>query len=431
MNTVDTEDSLQKIMNDKNETPKKIIAFLLIYSHFLAGCVTTSGGQNSMTKAGPELSSSYEEKAVAPISMTAKLDVIIPVFDPGLSENAVNYEEEGVWPELRRAESNRFAYKLKQALDNSDAFGAVRVTPDKTASGDLYVLGKIMESDGQDVKFKLNVVDISGKEWLDDTLKHEVKESFYKNYRNSNVDPYAPVFKEAADKIIEILKKRDVSELDNLKYIADLRFGASFNEAAFMEYTNTDANYIKLVSKPSDSDPMFQRVKAIRVREQLFIDSLQQNYTSFVQDMDDSYLKWQEASFTEKQLREQAEREGVMKAIGGFLLVALAVAAAVSSGNNSTSYGGSDPTLATAAVASGVAGAWMLSSSFKSKEEAELHKDAINELGESMNMELASRIVSFENETVELTGNIQEQFTQWRAFLKRIYEQEATPSTDI
>ena len=414
-------------MNNKHETPKKFIAWLLIYSHFLAGCVTT-GSQNGVIKAGPELSSSYEEKAVETTPIATKLDVIIPVFDPGLSETAENYEEDGIWPELRRAEANRFAYKLKQALDDSNAFAAVRVTPDKTASGDLYVLGKIEESNGQDVKFVLNVIDISGKEWLNKTFKHEVKESFYKNYRSSGTDPYAPVFKQAADKIIEALKKRSFSELDDLKYIADLRFGASFNDAVFLEYMNTGGKYIKLVSKPSDNDPMLQRVIAIRVREQLFVDSLQQNYASFSQSMDDSYLRWQEASFTETQLRKEAETKSVMKAIGGVLLIGLAIAAAVASGNNS-SFGTPDPGLATAAIVGGVAGAWMLSSSFKSKEEAEFHKGAIDELGESINIEMAPRVVSFEDETVELTGNIQEQFTQWREFLKRIYEQEATPDT--
>lgn len=414
-------------MNNNRETPQKIIACLLIYTHFLAGCVTT-GSQNGIIKAGPELSSSYEEKTIEAISMGAKLDVIIPVFDPGLSETAENYEEDGIWPELRRAEANRFAYKLKQALDDSNAFAAVRVTPDKTASGDLYVLGKVEESNGQDVKFVLNVIDISGKEWLNKTFKHEVKESFYKNYRSSGTDPYAPVFKQAADKIIDALKKRSFSELDDLKYIADLRFGASFNDAIFMEYMNTEGNYFKLVSKPSDNDPMLQRVITIRVREQLFVDSLQQNYASFSQNMGDSYLRWQEASFTETQLRKEAETKSVMKAIGGVLLIGLAIAAAVASGDNS-SFGTPDPGLATAAIVGGVAGAWMLSSSFKSKEEAEFHKGAIDELGESINIEMAPRVVSFEDETVELTGNIQEQFTQWREFLKRIYEQEATPDT--
>ncbi|PHS71647.1 MAG: hypothetical protein COB23_00585 [Methylophaga sp.] len=412
-------------MNNRDQTAKKVITYILIFSHFLVGCATT-GGQQTTAKAGPKSSSSYEEKVIETISTAPKLDVIIPIFNPGLSENAENYQEEGIWPELRRAEANRFAYKLKQALDNSHEFGAVRVTPDETASGDLYVLGTIEESDGQDVKFKLNVVDISGKEWLDKTFKHEVQESFYKNNRNSGKDPYDPVFKAAVDKIIAALKKRSSSELDNLKYIADLRFGASFNDAAFMEYMDTNGKYIKLVSKPSDSDPLFQRVMAIRVREQLFVDNLQQNYVSFSQNMDTSYLSWQEASFTEKKLRKEAKNEGILKTLGGVALIALAIVAATSKKKKN-----SNAAINTATIASGVGGALLIFSGFKSREEAKSHQDALNELGESINLELEPRVISFEDESVELTGNIQQQFKQWREFLKRIYEQESTPNTEL
>jgi hypothetical protein len=285
------------------------------------------------------------------------------------------------------------------------------------------VLGKIIESDGQDVKFKLNVVDISGKEWVNSTLKHEVTEGFYRNSRNKGKDPYDPIFEQAADKIVEALKKRSAPELDDLKYIADLQFGASFNDAAFMEYMNTERNQIKLVSKPSDDDPLFQRVKAIRIREQLFVDNLQQNYVSFSQNMDDSYLAWQEASFTEKKLRKEAQTEGILKTLGGIALIALAIAAG--SDNDSS------VAVETAAVVGGIGGALLIADGFKSRKEAKFHKDAINELGESINLDMQPQVISFEAESVELTGNIQNQFKQWRAFLQRIYEQESTPNTEL
>lgn len=414
-------------MNNKFQTSKKIITYLLIFSHFLVGCVTT-GGQSNTSKAGPKLSSAYEEQlAQESVSEAPKLDVIIPVFDPGLSGNSKDYKEEDIWPELRRAEANRFAFQLKQALDNSNEFGAVRVSPDETASGDLYLLGKINESDGQTVEFDLSVVDISGKEWLDKTFKHEVEEAFYNDIRNSGKDPYEPVFEKAAAKIIKALKAHKVTELDNLKYLADLRFGASFNDAAFMEYMENTRDHLKLVSKPSDNDPLYQRIKAIRVREQLFVDNLQQNYASFSQSMDASYLRWQEASFTEKQLREEAESDSLMKTLGGIALIGLAIAAAASSDGDSFS----DNALDVGAIAGGIGGALLISSGFDSREEAKFHQDAINEIGESINIELAPQVISMESETVELTGNIQEQFTQWRAFLKRIYDQESTPEVAL
>lgn len=416
-------------MMNKAEIPKKFLACVFILSFFLAGCVTT-GSQKSAHKAGPKPSSSYDEKTVTAVSTQPKLDVIIPVFDPGLAEHEGNYAEKGIWPELRRAEANRFAYKLKQALDNSSMFGAVRVTPDETASGDIYVLGKINESNGQDIEFDLSVVDITGREWLNDTFEHEVLESFYNDVRNDNKDPYAPAFDAAADDIIEALQKRSTSDLNNIKAIADLRFGASFNDAAFAEYIDTNSRYIKLVSKPSDHDPLLQRVMAIRVREQLFIDNLQQNYASFSQNMDESYLKWQQASFTENKLQKESQKEGIYKTLGGVALIGLAILAGTASTNqDSEKDKGKKATMRTAAVLGGIGGAYLLSGGFKSKEEAKLHQDAINEIGESINIELAPQVVSFENETVKLTGNIQEQFAQWREFLKRIYEQESTPST--
>ena len=69
----------------------------------------------------------------------------------------------------------------------------------------------------------------------------------------------------------------------------------------------------------------------------------------------------------------------------------------------------------------------MLSESFKNVEEAKLHRNALNEMGGSINLEFSPQVVEFENETVELTGNAEQQFSQWRLFLQSIFEQESTP----
>jgi hypothetical protein len=139
--------------------------------------------------------------------------------------------------------------------------------------------------------------------------------------------------------------------------------------------------------------------------------------------MDYSYLEWQKASFTELTLLQQARREGIYKAIGGVLLVALAITTGIS--------GFSSVVLDSMAIAGGVGGTILIAKGYKSKKEAQLHQDAINELGESINLEMETQVISFEDETVELTGNIQQQFMQWREFLKRIYEQEATPNVEL
>ena len=414
---------------------KRTLVYVLILTHILTtGCVTTGGKFGGFSKAGPKLSSEYEQDENSTEFLSRpKLEVVIPIFDPGLSDKAKNYEEEGIWPELRRAESNRFAYKLKLALEKTRVFGAVRVTPNKTASGDLYILGEIKKSDGAEVAFNLEVIDISGREWMDKSFDHEVTEAFYKDPRNlstqwgvSNKDPYDPVFDKAAEKIVSLLKKRSTSELSDLQYISNLRFGANFTQDAFMQHLKIDDEEITLVSKPSDDDPMLQRVSSIRIREQMFVDSLQQNYANFSKKMDDSYWRWQEASLTEMKLKNDAERKAMWKALAGVLLIGLSIAAA-SSGNSNDNYYGPDPAATTAAVTGAVGGAWMLSESFKNVEEAKLHRNALNEMGGSINLEFSPQVVEFENETVELTGNAEQQFSQWRLFLQSIFEQESTP----
>lgn len=416
--------------NERFKTPSKILVYILILMQFLTGCSTTTMSKSDSGSAtGPQMQSEANEKVTQSSDAGTKLDVIIPAFSPGLDEESRNYEEEGVWPELRRAEANRFAYKLKQALDETGKFAAVRVSPNNTASGDLYVLGKIVESNGVEVDFDYEVVDASGKRWLNDSIKHEVSDGFYKNPRNAGKDAYDPAFAKAAQEIVKILMKQAPSKLDELKNIAALRFGASFNKAAFSPYLDSVSKPMKLLALPSDADPLYQRVQSVRVREQLFIDNLQQSYSGFSQQMEDSYLVWQKSSFTEMQLRSKARRNSLLKIVGGVLLVVAAVAVGAS-GNSRDSRDnniGRDVT----SILAGMGGAVLITSGVSSQAEAKMHADAINELGQSVDLEMSPQVVKFDEQTKELTGNVDEQFKQWRAFMGEMYELEATPQTQL
>ncbi|MDA3915625.1 MAG: hypothetical protein PF690_01440 [Deltaproteobacteria bacterium] len=406
---------------------KKIVTLFIIFTFLLSGCATHN---QTMSTVGPLPSSSYSKDVEKASMVTAPtLDVIIPVFDPGLQEDQSKDDNKDIWPELRRAEANRFAYKLKGKLEATGQFGAVRVTPDKTATGDLYILGRIEESNGEKVAIKIEVVDISGKKWLDEVFEHEVSENFYKDQRNKGLDPYDPLFEDAAAKIIDELNDHPLKELEDLSYITDLRFGANFSDKAFMQYMETKGGIFSLVSKPSDNDPMLKRVKAIRVRDQLFIDNLQDNYASFSEQMNESYLMWQEQSLFETQAEREARRKSVGQAIGGVLLIGLAVLAGVS-GSNSDSTG-SSAAGATGAIIGGLAGASLLSKSFKTSAEAKVHRDSLNELGQSIDIDLSPQVIAFEKKSVELTGDAKEQFAQWREFLQKIYSEEKTPDVQL
>lgn len=406
---------------------KKTVAVFIIVVFFLSGCASNT---RTTSTVGPPPSSSFSQSEKSNyVRPTSIVDVIIPVFDPGLPEDPSDYDDENIWPELRRAEANRFAYKLKEKLETTGRFGAIRVTPDSTATGDLYILGRIEQSNGEEVEIEIEVVDISGKRWLDESFEHEVSEAFHKDLRNKGLDPYDPVFEEAAAEIVEELNDHSLQELNDLHYLADLRFGANFSETTFVQYMEMDDGEYSLVSKPSDQDPMLQRVQAIRVRDQLFIDGLQDNYASFSEQMNESYLMWQEQSLFETQAERAAGRKAIGQAVGGVLLIGLAVLSAVAGSNSNRT--GSSAAGATGAIIGGIAGASLMSSSFKTSEEAKVHRDSLNELGESVDMAMAPQVIAFEKESVKLTGDAKEQFSQWRAFLQRIYAEERTPDVQI
>ena len=149
-----------------------VVTTCFVYVLLLSGCATNYS--RSSLSVGPSTSSSYTKpEEIASVEVLPKLDVIIPVFDPGIPEDQNDYEDENIWPELRRAEANRFAYKLKEKLEATEQFGSIRATPDKTATGELYILGRIQESNGEEVEIAVEVIDISGRKWLEETFEHE------------------------------------------------------------------------------------------------------------------------------------------------------------------------------------------------------------------------------------------------------------------
>ena len=418
---------------------KRKIAYLLSVMMLLSSCVTPGG---EFSDIGPQLSSFFNpppkyQGIVAKDGV--KLDVVIPVFDPGIPENMTDDQKATIWPELRRAESTKFALMMKRALESTEAFGAVRVVPNQNSTGDLYVLGKIDESTGEDIEIDIKVVDISGKTWLDTSFDHRVSEQFHQNLRNEGKDPYDPVFDEAAKYIVERLNGRPGKELTILKSITDIRFAASFSESEFSKYLGKkegllgsedflgfDGSYRTLVNMPADDDPKFMKTKAIRVRDQLFIDNLQPHYRKFESKMNESYAVWQEQSLKEVKAVREAEMEAIGEGIIGALAIVGAVALVVAS------QGDYNPTPSIlGATAAGVVGVHMLGESFKTSKEAEVYRDALSELGQSIDLELAPQVIKFEKETVELTGDAAKQFAQWRNFLKQIYQAEATPEVRL
>ena len=397
----------------------------------LAGCgamgTITGGATTGGTPAGPAVGPAIDPPASAAADpyRGVRLDVIVPVFEPGLPDDPDDYEKEGVWPELRRAEANRFAVALKKALQATGAFGDVRVSPDGRAAGDLYVIGAIEKSDGQDVKIAVEAVDIGGKRWMRKRYRHRVKEYFWRDPRNRGEDPYQPVFDEAAGDVAKLVMKRSSEELATLRQIGEIRFAKTFSEETFAGYVEERGGRVTLTGLPDRDDPMLARIRAIRVRDGLFMDRMQTHYEGFAQRTDTSYAAWQEHSLTEVKARNKARGKALVQGVMGAALAVGGAIAAVKGGHNR------DAGTEVAGIAAAVAGGLLVAKSFQNSAEGRVHAEALSELGESLDVEVAPQVVELEDTTVELTGDAREQFRQWRSLLRRIYDEEGVPETAL
>ena len=81
------------------------------------------------------------------------IDVSIHQFDPGIA-NASDNEGTIIFPEIRKAESRFMPYLLMETLQTSAAWGAVRVVPNDQSAPDVYVVGEIVNSDGESLELK-------------------------------------------------------------------------------------------------------------------------------------------------------------------------------------------------------------------------------------------------------------------------------------
>lgn len=349
------------------------------------------------------------------------LDVVVPVFDPNIPEDPDDYAEERIWPELRRTEATRFAVMLKGALQATGTFGDVRVTPDAAATGDLYVMGRIEESNGEDVEIGIEVVDIGGGRWMKRSYSHRVREYFWRSIRNEGRDPYQDVFDRAARDIADLVRERSDGELATLRTLTEIRFARVFSGDAFGEYVEERNGRFTLTALPDSGDPMLERTRAIRVSDGLFMDRMQTHYAGFVQRTDESYTRWQEHAMPEARALREAENESVWKGIIGAVLVVGGVVGAAHG------YDGDDTGTTLAGIGAATAGLVLLEDSFQASAEGEVHADALSELGESLDVSVAPQVIELENATETLSGDAGEQFRQWRSFLGRIYNEEGVP----
>tara|TARA_Y100000034_G_scaffold39433_1_gene48668 strand:- start:209 stop:1354 length:1146 start_codon:yes stop_codon:yes gene_type:complete len=357
------------------------------------------------------------------------MDVAIPVFDPGFPterDGTIDYdeiEEEGIWPQVRRLEANRFAIATKEALGETKSFGSINVTPDASALADVYVLGKINYSDTETVEIGVKVMDAKNTVWGEEEFEYRVSEGWYRDAMSRGENPNGPVFEQIAKFVYDLLIKKSDAYKQEVQMVSDLRYAQMYSPESFSQYlTQGRRGEIELVSAPSDSDPMLRRVRAIQAKDEQFIDSLQETYDSFWVTTEEPYRKYQKETLPEaKKIRELESERTTQQVTAGLFAVA-----SVLLGSNSSSTAGQ-----VAAAGAGIAAIGTLSEAIKTNKELHAQRDLFDEMGQNLDIQVADQIVEIDNQRIELQGTASEQYYQLRARLKDIYDMESTPMTAL
>ena len=342
------------------------------------------------------------------------MDIGIMPLEPGIPEGEEALENSLIIPDVRRAEARYIAYQLKDTMELTGNWGAVRVIPQFTEAVDILITGKILDSNGEELKLQVTVADSTGQVWLSRTFTDTASKY---SYEAPKEDPFQDIYNDVANAILIYRQKLGDAELAKIKQVSNLRYAIRLSPEAFGGYLTESKGSVQIEQLPASNDQMLVRVNRIKEREYLFVDTLDDYYGNFFRDMKASYHEWRYATYDEAVAAKRLKKESMKRLIGGAAVVAAGVAASASKQSN---------TYASQAAGLGVVGGGigLIKSGLSRRQRAEVHENALKEISESLGAEITPYVLDIEGRTIELTGTADVQYEEWREILKQIYIEE-------
>ena len=396
-------------MTDKQLTcnPPALGLAVLLSALTLASCVSSTEVRRvDVTPA---------KQSPTPIAEANLLDVGILHFNANIPEDFDEQVEENILPDIRRAEAYYLAYQQKLVLEGTGNWGAVRVLPQHSNAVDLHLEGTINTSNGERLSVRAKATDATGRIWLDKDYEALTSRYSYGTTQGNQVDPYHGVFRRIANDMLDALLDLREDQIERIKIAGELRFARDFSSEGFgnnIEFRRDGQVTIKRL--PAEGDPMLGRVRAIREKEYLFIDTLDEYYAEFNQQMSQPYHEWRRESFEEVYQQRELERQALTELVVGAAMVAGGIAAQT---------GDSAATRAGGAV--GIyGGSQLIKSAFDKRAAAKIHSEILAELGQSAGESIAPHAIDLENRSIALSGNVEAQYEVFREALRRLYFEE-------
>ncbi len=350
------------------------------------------------------------QRAQIELAEAQLLDIGILVFDPNLPKE----EQELIFPEVRKAEARYMPYHLKTTLEDTGFWGGVWVLPEKSEAMDLIVSGRVEISNGLKVAVRIGVWDITGREWINKVYETNISQSAYSKRRDHTQDPYQSLYNKISNDLLAIKNSLSLAELQRISEIGDLRFAAELIPDVYEDYLEKNSKDILSAKRlPSENDAMMERIRSVKEREFILVDTLNEYYAKLYQDISGPYENWRKLSREEILTYEELQRSARTRKLLG---AAAILGAVVYDGDSQASS-----TMKQVAVYGGMEA---VKSGMGKTAEAKVHKESLKELGESFDIQAQPLIIEIEGQTLRLTGTAKEKFLEWRKLLRQIYNEE-------
>ncbi len=324
---------------------------------------------------------------------SGRLNVNIATFGLGIPEDAFLRYQQGVSEELREAESRYLPQVLKQVLDRTGLWGAVRVVPVAEMQSELLVTADIVESSGLVLALDVTAIDSTGRIWLQRSYRDVTSPEDYPETAEDSVDaltdPFIDLYHRIANDLLAVRDQMTPKSLTSITDIDTLLYARNLAPEAFSDYLISDSKGQLAINRlPARNDPILARINRVRDSEYRFIDTLDEHYRQLGERMQYTYYLLRKYHHDYTREKERLDYEA-------------------STEKRRPRDGLSE-----------------LTEIYGSYQESKYSQAAITELASTFNSEFEPDVMQVADRVVKLSGSIEDRYYEWRQLLREIWSAE-------
>lgn len=352
---------------------------LLVASAYNAAATADSNAGTSVTIVSPNVIVVADPESRV-VNLRSDLDLGIRVSSEIPIQSGTKAEVS-----FRKTEAQLLASKQRSVFEESGQWGVVRLYPEYSVIPELMLELIVLESDGRELSIRATLTAVSGDVLLAETY---LDRSASANLASEPEDPFADLFHRIHRDVAVAVSQQSQSSryLDTLSF---LRYAQQLVPEAFSGYLTSNSGQWQLLREPSDQDPMYARIAKLRDYELLFVDTIDEQLSGALRDIDVAYRLWLQASKEQLDWLERRRSRGL----------------------NVARFSDNSTFARHQAV-------------YAAYRSLKIHEQELFELVLDLESESRSTALQIEDNVVKLEGTLEQQYREWRETLAKIIQLE-------